>query len=35
MGISKYKKLRIKYRLDGIKDMDKDECEKLEELLKA
>ena len=35
MGISKYKKLRIKYRLDGIKDMDKDECEKLEEPLKV
>lgn len=29
MGVEKYKKLGIKYRLDGGQDMDKKECEKL------
>lgn len=29
MGVEKYKKLGIKYRLDGVQDMDKKECEKL------
>lgn len=29
MGVEKYKKLCIKYRLDGVQDMDKKECEKL------
>lgn len=34
LGIEKYKKLNLKYRLDGVNDMDKEECKKLEELLK-
>lgn len=34
MGVDKYKKLGIKYRLAGIPDMDKDRCKELEELLK-
>ena len=34
MGIEKYDKLNIKYRLLGIPDMDKEECKKLEEILK-
>ena len=29
MGVEKYKKLGIKYRLDGVQDMDKKACEKL------
>lgn len=29
MGVEKYEKLGIKYRLDGVQDMDKKECEKL------
>ncbi len=34
-GVEKYKKLGIKYRLDGVKPMDVDKCKKLqEELLK-
>ncbi len=33
MGVDKYKKLRIKYRLDGVPIMDVDRCKKLEELL--
>ena len=34
LGVPKYKKLGIKYRLDGVPDMDIDKCKKLEELLK-
>ena len=34
MAIDKYKKLGIKYRLDGVPDMDKEKCLKLEQLLK-
>ena len=34
MGVDKYKKLNIKYRLEDTPDMDKEECKKLEELLK-
>ena len=33
MGIEKYKKLNIKYRLEDTLDMDKEKCKKLEELL--
>ena len=33
MGVDKYKKLRIKYRLDSVPDMDIDKCKKLEESL--
>lgn len=33
LGIEKYKKLNIKYRLEDINDMDKEECKKLEKLL--
>lgn len=33
MGIEKYKKLKIKYKLDGIDDMDKERCKELEKLL--
>lgn len=29
MGVEKYEKLGIKYRLDGVQDMDKKACEKL------
>ena len=34
MAIDKYKKLNIKYPLEGVLDMDKSRCEKLEKLLK-
>ena len=34
MGVEKYKKLKIKYKLDNISDMDKEECKRLEDLLK-
>ena len=33
MGVDKYKKLNIKYRLDGIKAMDKNKIEELKKLL--
>ena len=33
MGVSKYKKLNIKYRLDGIEAMDKNRIEELKKLL--
>ncbi len=33
MGIEKYKKLKLKYRLIDTLDMDKEKCKKLEELL--
>ena len=33
MGIEKYKKLKLKYRLLDTPDMDKEECKKLEELM--
>lgn len=32
-GVEKYKKLGIKYRLDGVKPMDVDKCKKLQEEL--
>ncbi len=35
MGIEKYKKLKIKYRLDGIDDMDKEKLNKLSEILNS
>lgn len=34
MAIDKYKKLGIKYRLNGVSNMDKEKCRKLEEILK-
>lgn len=34
MGVEKYNKLKIKYKLDGIDQMDKEKCKELEELLK-
>ena len=34
MGVEKYDKLNIKYRLQSIEPMDKEECKKLENLLK-
>lgn len=34
MGLSKYKKLNIKYRLDGVEPMNKTICKKLESMLK-
>jgi len=33
MGIEKYKKLNIPYRLTETPDMDKEKCKKLQELL--
>ena len=33
MGIEKYKKLNIKYRLSNTQDMNKQKCKELEELL--
>ena len=33
MGVDKYKKLNIKYRLDNIEAMDKEKCSELEKLL--
>ena len=33
MGIEKYKKLNIKYKLEDTLDMNKEKCKKLEELL--
>lgn len=35
MGIEKYEKLGIKYKLKNIKDMDKDECKRLDYLLNS
>lgn len=35
MGVSKYKKLNIKYRLDGTPNMDKGRIKELEDLLKS
>lgn len=34
LGVSKYEKLGIKYRLDGVVDMDKDKLKQLQDLLK-
>lgn len=34
MGIEKYKKLNIKYRLEDVPDMAKEKCKELEKLLK-
>lgn len=34
MGVEKYKKLNIKYRLEGIEPMDKTICKRLESVLK-
>lgn len=33
LGIEKYKKLRLRYKLKDVKDMDKEKCKELEELL--
>lgn len=33
MGVDKYKKLNLKYRLDNIEAMDKEKCRELEKLL--
>ena len=35
MGVDKYKKLNMKYRLEGTPNMDKDKLKKLDKLLKA
>lgn len=35
MGLDKYKKLNMKYRLEGTPNMDKDKLKKLDKLLKA
>ena len=35
MGLDKYKKLNMKYRLEGTPNMDKDNLKKLDKLLKA
>ena len=35
MGLEKYKKLNIKYRLEGTLDMDKNKLKELEKLLKV
>ncbi len=35
MGYEKYKKLKIKYKLEGIEDMDKDICNKFQDILNA
>ena len=35
MGIEKYKKLHIKYRLNDTPDMDKEKCKELEEILNS
>ena len=34
MGLEKYRMLNIPYSLENVPDMDKEECKKLEELLK-
>lgn len=34
IGVDKYKKLNIKYKLDGVEAMDKEKCKELEKLLK-
>ena len=34
LGVNKYKELNIKYKLEGISDMDKNKCEMLEKKLK-
>jgi len=33
MGVNKYKALGLNYRLEGIKEMDKNRCKELEEIL--
>lgn len=35
IGVDKYKKLNIKYKLDGVEAMDKDRCKNLEKLLRG
>lgn len=35
IGVDKYKKLNIKYRLEGVEAMDKDRCKQLEKILKV
>ena len=34
IGVDKYKKLNLKYRLEGVDPMDKDKCSELEKVLK-
>ena len=34
LGVQKYKKLKIKYKLEGTPSMSREECQKLENLLK-
>ena len=34
IGVDKYKKLNLKYRLEGVSPMDKDKCIELEKILK-
>lgn len=33
IGVDKYKKLNIKYKLDGVEAMDKEKCKELEKIL--
>ena len=33
LGVDKYKKLGIPYKLDGVSEMDKEECNKLQKIL--
>lgn len=35
IGVSKYQKLNIKYKLDGVEAMDKKRCKELEKLLRS
>ncbi len=35
MGVDKYKKLKLKYRLAGVPAMNKDECKRLENILNS
>lgn len=35
IGVDKYKKLNIKYKLDGVEAMNKEKCKQLEELLNS
>ena len=33
IGVTKYKTLKLQYRLEGVEDMDEEKCKKLEKLL--